>query len=321
MSPAPVRKAAQAAPAYEEINFLAMSDYSGGFNIPEGDYAVYFEACMEPQHEKSRGTPRLGVLLRCFPLKGGEEINKFLSMGTKAHNSFAPNPNTGKGFVKLPDGAGGTLSDKSNWALLLNSLYQCGMPEGIASNDLTVIDGVWGHIQNIPEPEDRKGFGGSKTGEIEEEKRTPGMVPVFGEILDGGKPWEGTGGMPDETTAAVAAKPKPPVKAGPPARAAAKVAPPLKTAAPVVEEAGEADEEAVLQAAINAITAVLVQEKNKNGCQKLILRTGTFKAAKEAGDEAMAQAVIDTYFSSDEKLNSVLNELGYAVSGTSVKPQ
>lgn len=307
MSPAPIRRAPTAAPPpVEGINFGALNAYSGGFTLPEGDYALEFEACMETLTEKqSNRQPRLGVLITAHPLDGGEAVPQFLSMGGKAHLSFAPNPDTGKGFVQIPGGAGASLNNKTNWFIFLKSLYDSGMPEGTLINDFTAIDGVWVHTQQIPEPEDRKGFGGAKTGEMEEQ-RTPGMIPVVTEIKEGGKPWEGTGGI------GVAPAP---VKAGP--KAVAK--PGAKKAAPApVVEAAEVTDETILDAAVQGITAVL--EKSPAGCTRLLLRTQTFTAVQKAAGDDMAQAVIDTFFGSDAALNGPLAQLGYTVVGSSIKP-
>lgn len=317
MSPV-VRKPA-AAPV-EGVNFGSLAQYTGGFILPEGDYALSFNVVLNQTMDKNnqpKGDPRLGVMVDAYPLAGGEAQQQFFSMGSKAAQSYAPNPDTGKGVVALPGGAGGALNNKTNWFLFLKSLYDCGLPEGIFVNDLTTIDGIHVHTQNIPEPEDRKGFG-SQTGEVAEERRN-NLIPVVTEIKEDGKPWEGTGGLPEAPAAAA------PVKAGPKAVAKPAIvkpaAKPVAKPAPVAEVVEAAGDEDVLNGAINGISAVLGEEKNANGCTKLLLRTSTFKAVNAAAGGEMAQAVIDTFFGSDEALNGVLNQLGYAVVGTNVKPQ
>lgn len=318
---APIRRPAVAAapPAVEGFNFGDMDLYAGGFTLPEGEYALEFDVRMHAG-TKADGTPagaaRLGVMLTAHPLRGGEPVNQFLSMGGSAHLSFAPNPATGKGVVVVPGGAGANPNNKTNWFLFLKSLYDCGLPKGIFTNDLTTIDGVWVRTQNMPEPEERKGFGGSKTGEVQQEERKPGLVPLVSEIIDGGKPWEGSGGF--DFTPAAAAPPavRPAARVAAPAAAAVRrpvaVAPP----APVAEVA--ADDADVFTAAINGATDVLT--KNPAGVTKLLMRTGTFKAVNEKQGAEMAQAVIDSYFGSDDLLNTVLGQLGFAVVGTSIKP-
>lgn len=323
MSPVPARRPAFVQPPapptpVEGVNFGSLDFYSGGFQLPEGDYALEFEVVMNQATDKN-GTPkgpmRLGVMLTAHSLTTiGPPQQQFISMGSKAHESFAPNPDTGKGLVAVPGGAGSTANNKTNWYFFLKSMYDTGLPEGTLTNDFTVIDGVWVHTQNVPEPEDRKGFGSAQTGEVEQERRN-GLMTVVGQILDGGKPWEGGGGIPVEGAPAVAPKAGPKAVARPAARPAVRAAAP----APVVEEAAPAGDEDVLTAAVNGATAVL--EKSPNGCTKLLMRTGTFKAVQTAAGDDMAQAVIETFFGSDAALNTVLNTLGYAVVGASVKPQ
>lgn len=318
--PLPVRPKAVAPPAAPAFSMGRLSAYSGGFDIPEGNYALSYEVAMERPHAGSKGnfTARLGVYINFYPLEGGEAQQKFVSLGTKAHLSWAPNE-TGTGIVPIPGGGGQSPSNKSNWFIHLESLYNSGMPEGVYDNDSSVLNGIWAHIQSIEEPEERKSFG-AKTGEAEaEDVRKGGKIPVVTEILEGGKPWEGTGGVPEEG-AAVAAAPAP--KAA--VKTAAKVTP-LKAkvapvAPPVVEETADAtDADAVGAAAVSGITALL--EKNLKGLPKLQLRTGVFKVLNESAGPEMATAVLDTYFASDEALNSVLGPMGYVSAGGQVKAQ
>src|SRR5437016_3811459 len=139
------------------VDFGSMGSYSGGFTLPEGDYSIEFEVAMERLNDKQQGrSPRLGVYLHATPLAGGDVFDQFLSMGGKAALSFAPDPNTGKGLVSIPGGAGGGLNNSTNWYMFLKSLYDCGLPEGIFTNDFTVLDGINVHTQNVPEPEERK---------------------------------------------------------------------------------------------------------------------------------------------------------------------
>lgn len=316
---APVRRAAVAPappPVVEGVNFGALNFYSGGFTLPKGKYAIEFDVRMHQatnQGGQALGAPRLGVMMTCHPLEGGEIHEQFMSMGSKADKSFAPNPETGKGVIAVPGGPASSMPNSTNWALWLKSMYDCGMPVGVFTNDFSTIDAIWVQTDQVPEPEDRKGFGSqAATGEASEEKRQgSGMVPIVVEILEGGKPWEGGGGIPTAAAAPVAA----PVKAGPKAAVAPKAGP-KAAPAPVVE--AEATDDDVMSAATSGITTVL--EANPNGCSKLLLRTGTFKAVTAAAGPDVAQAVIDTYFGSDEALNSVLGQLGYSIVGTSVKP-
>jgi hypothetical protein len=229
-------------------------------------------------------------------------------MGGKANLSFAPNAETGKGIVPIPGGQGGGLNNKTNWAILLQSLYDSGLPPGIFTNDLSVLDGVHVHVVQIPEPEERKGFAAASTGEAAE-VRQERKIAVVSEIKEDGKPWEGGGGIPDAT-----AKPKGKVAPKPVAgKALVKAAP--KAAAPApVEAAADDDLEAV---ALNATATVLESNPSPS---RLQLRTGAFKAAQAAGGDDAAQAVLATYFASDAALNALLSKHGYGVKGTQIVP-
>ncbi len=161
-------------------------------------------------------------------------------------------------------------------------------------------------MTNIPEPEERKGFQNkAATGEAAQEERRAGTVAVVSEILDEGKPWEGTGGIPEAA----------------PAKPAAKVNGKVQTikkpaAPPPVEEA--AGDEDIQTAAINGISTVL--EKNPNGCPKLVLRTGTFKAVKDSAGDDMANAVLEAFFGDDATLTALLGQVGYTISAGAIKP-
>lgn len=304
-----------------KVSFGDLNNYAeGGFDIPEGDYAVVHTVQMfagTKADGTKAGPERLGVMLDFYNLatdKDGNYIDlkptqKFLSMGSKADQSFAPDPETGKGIVPVAGGSGASMNNKTNWFLYLKSLYDCGLPVGVLDNDLTTIDGIHLHIQSVPEPEDRKGFG-SKTGEVEQERRV-GKVPVATEIKDDGKPWEGTGGIPE--AGAVPAV-KAPAVAAPKTKAGPKPVP-AKAAAPVAVVAAEDDDELLKATALTAMASVL--EANPKGCAKVVLRTGTFKAIK---DEAMGNRVLETFFADEATLNLLIGALGYTASGMMVKP-
>lgn len=310
---APIKKAAPS--ALVNIGDLD-TDYSAGGGLPEGDYLLTFDVQMyqaQTQAGVKRGAERLGVMLSATPVNGsGEAIDepktKFYSFGSKAHLSFSPDPNTGKGIVAIPGGAGAQPTNKSNWAYLLKSLYDSGMPKGIFTNDFTVLDGMLVHMHEVPEPEERKSFKKTAaTGEAAldgaDEQQGNGKMSIVSEIKGGVEWWEG-----DAVAAAPAA-----AKAGPKA-VAAKAAAPKAKAAP----AAAAEEVDAAEAAVNAVGSVL--EASPNGCAKLLLKTKTFTAVKGAHGDDMAQAVIDGFFGSDADLNGLLNQLGYQVTGQQIKP-
>lgn len=316
-----IAKTRQAPPAAVGVNFGDDAMYAGGFNLPEGDYAFFFEAMNHAftKGDGTRGQEKFGIMVTAYPLAGGEPVTQFYSMGTKAHLSFTADPDSGgKRIVAIPGAPAATFAQKTNWDALRRSLYDCGLPPGVFTNDLTAIDGTWVHTQNVAEPEDRKGFGAA-TGEVAQERaqQGPQMISVVTEIKDDGKPWEETGGMP-EGAGEPAPAPKPaarpafkPVAAKP--AAAAKVA--ARPAAPVAEAEEVPD---VLQMAIEGASAVL--EKNAQGTTKLMVKTQAFAFVKKTYGDPAAQAVTKL-LNTDEGYESVVSPLGYAVSGANIVPQ
>ena len=309
-----------AAPAPVGVNFGSLDMYAAGGGLPEGNYCWTELVCQMFQAVnaagQSKGASRLGVMITLQNLADLSDAGKhtqFYSMGTKAHLSFAPNAETGKGVVAVPGGPASKLNDSTNWAMLLKSLYDSGLPQSIFTNDLSVLEGIHVHMANVPEPAERAGFQ-SQTGEAAEERK-PGTIAIVNEILETGKPWEGTGGIPTEAQAAPA-KPvipsKVPIKPVLPPKPAPKPV-------PVAATTEGPTEEDMMQAAVAGVSSVL--EKNEAGCTKLLLRTGTFKAVKaQTESDDMAQAIIETFFASDDALNSVLSQVGFTVSGSQIKP-
>lgn len=307
--PAPRTRPTAVPPTADGLNFGSLDFYSGGFTLPKGRYALEFNVIMRSMTRADGsqvGKPRLGVMINAHPLDGGDPHEQFMSMGSKADISFAPNP-AGKGVVSIPGAPATTAPRNTNWNIFLKSLYDCGLPKGIFQNDISVLDGIWVQTDLIPEPEERKSYGSTETGEAQSEARAPGLIPVVSEIIDGGKPWEGGGGFSSPAPAAAPSKP------------AAKVAPgrPVAVAAPA-PASSDVDNEDVTTAAISGISAVL--EAEPNGTSKLKLRMGAFKSVTASAGAEMAQAVIDTCFTSDEVLNGLLGQLGYTVVGTMIKP-
>lgn len=308
--PAPVAQAG--------VNFGSLELYAAGGGLPEGDYVwtdltvMMYQA--QSQAGVNKGPARLGVMITLLPLndpKPESERTQFYSMGSSADKSFAPNPETGKGVVPVPGGPGTTFNNSTNWAMLLKSLYDCGLPEGIFTNDVSVLEGTHVHMTNIPEPAERAGFQNkAATGEAAMEERKAGTVAVVTEIKDDGKPWEGSGGIPEAAPAKPAV-----VKAG--ATKVQAIKKPVAALAPAATE--DAGDEDVQSAAINGMSAVL--EKYPSGCSRLIFKTQTFTAVKSAQGDDMAGAVVDSFFGDDATLNGLVNQLGYNVAGGMVKLQ
>lgn len=332
MSPVPARRApASQPPAVEGVNFGDLSFYTQGGGFPEGDYCLYFETQLfqaQTAQGVSRGPARLGVMVTAHSLTEAEEKprTQFYSMGKNADKSYAPNAETGKGLIPVPGGPSSGPNNSTNWAIFLKSLYDAGLPQGVFTNDFTAIDGIHVHMQNTPEPEDRKAMR-SATSEAQEEFKGSGMIAIVTEIKETGMPWEGTGGLEAPAPAAAA-----PVRRAPaaPAQAVGRVAvaapkavaKPLARKAPapppppveeVVEDGGV---EGVAQQAVSALL-----EANPKGMSRLALKTGAFKAISldENYGPDMATAVVDTYFVSDDALDSLIAPMGFSVQGTMVK--
>lgn len=309
-------KAAVAATA--EVNFGDMAMYTMGSSVPEGNYALEFLVQNEPDSDYNKNRQkRIGVLVTAHSISDPADIKaKFLSMGSKTHEVFAPNPDTGKGLVlRAGVQGGGTIPSSCNWGLFLKSMYDSGLPQGIFTNDLSVLDGVHAHLANIPESEERKGFKPRKaaTSEVEEEPKFEGSGTTLAvtEILEGGAPWEGGGGIPE----AAATKPVAvTVKAA--AKPNGKVAP-AKPAAKTAAPATVPSDDDVMEAAINGVTAVL--EKNPNGVGKMILKMGTFKSVTATVGDEIAQAV-QSLINNDENLGMVIEQLGYKLEGQKIVP-
>lgn len=327
MSPVPSRKPA-AAPVVEGVDFLSRNSplYTGSFVLPAGDWAVWFDLILQQPKEGGRfNNPRLGVRLSCINLdKPNPEapVEQFLSMGSKAHESFMPSED-GKSLVPIVGGPG-TLTNKSNWNLFRDSLYNAGLDDGIMTNDFSLLDGIWLTTGQEAEPEERKGFGGSETGEVAQSggNKGNGKIPVVIAIIEGGKPWEGGGGLPAEAAAPAKPAARPGVKAAAPAAKPAPAARPASTRAPVAAPAADAgDEDAVTAAAVNAVGVILADEKYTNGVPKLILKTGVFKAVEKSDGKEMAQAVTEAYFKTDEAMVGLLDQIEYQLVGTTVKPK
>ena len=321
----------QTAPA--DINIGDLSIYVGGGGFPEGDYALEFTAFT--QTEDFQGKPirphRVGVLVTAHNLNDTSEEarQQFYSLGSAVSKSWAPNPDTGKGFRQIPDApAVQTIPPSTNWGVFLKALYDCGLPQGIFANDLSVLDGVHVHMANVPEPEERKGFAQTgATSEVQGERpKGKGTIAVPTEIKEDGKPWEGSGGIPEKTDKkpaapakgkiATAAQVNKPAAGKPNGKVAPKAAPAPAQAAAAAE--GPTDDD-ILNAAIAGASAVL--EKNPNGCAKLVMRTGTFKAVTEAEGDDMANSVIETFFASDDAIDGLLGQLGYTLNGQKVVAQ
>ena len=321
MAVTPARRPAAA--AVQKIKFLDMGAYAGGnFDLPEGRYVVFFDFRFHAytKQDGSKGQENLGTMLTCYPLLAdnsvGDPIEHFLSLGRKAKDAVMPNAEDGgKSLVAIPGGTG-TLSRNTNSHLWFKSMLDAGMPEELASvEDLTQIDGVWVQTKNIMEPEERKGYGKAGTGEVEEQQRnqTPQKIPTVIEILEGGAPWDGGGGLPEDKP-----KGKAPVKAATKPAAATPARRPAP--APVVEDEPAADEDGMNEAIRDAMGAVLSLSKNTKGMTRVMLRMDAFKEIKKTAGEEGQQALAAMFEDNPDAIEGLLGELGFTITGTKVVP-
>lgn len=301
-----------AAPAVVGVNFGDLGMYSGGNFVPDGDYIMFFNVQnYQPKGKdgSTKGPSRLGVVVDFYPFENPTEEGKhpqFYSMGSKADLSFAPNPETGKGVVPIPGAPATGFNDSTNWALLLKSLYDSSLPQGVFTNDFTAIDGIWVHVTNVDEPSERAGFQ-TNTGDVANQPRKNNKIAIVTEIKDDGKPWEGGGGLPEA-----------PKAAAPTPKAAPKpVSVPKPAAAPQATGLDDADVE---NGAISALSELFTAKPK--GCPRLLARNETFKYAKKASGEDMASAIISNYFEpgKEDQLAALLGSLGFAVNGNVIEP-
>jgi hypothetical protein len=300
------------------FNFGNLSGYSAGGGLPEGDYClnnvhIKMHQSIDPQGVK-RGDARLSVMITFIPLTGdGDEVEKAYSLGSKAHLSWVPRAD-GKGIEPVVGGPGTPPNNGTNWALFVKSLLDSGMPEDVLKDDVSALSGTWVHMQNVPEPEERKGFAQAATGEAGQDTR-PKTVAIVSEIKENGKPWEGTGGVPAGNLGKGTARNVDTASLGKangsPATPKGAVAKPVTTSSP-------SEGEDPLEAAQAAITEVL--EKKPEGMNKLMLKTSTFKVVNENFGQDMAQKVTNEVFGNEKALGAVLGAIGYRLDGANVKP-
>ena len=322
MSPIARRVNAPAQTSGGTVNFGADGFFTGAIGLPEGNYACSFSWQIY-QPVKADGTPSktpafLAAIGEVTPIDQqgnalGEPTEMVLSCGRDAHESFLPSED-GKGLVGVPNGKSAGIWSLSNFAIFFDSLKQVGLPPGLISASLEPLDGVWLHLTNIPEPEQKKaaakkaraktGMSAIMSGGQQDDDRERTVI-VATEILEGGKPWEGTGGIPDGSAPKAAPK-----KAATPAA--------KKTvAAPAPAAPAATDDETVGTAALETVAQVL--GSYPQGMTKVNLRVQAFQAlTKTYGDEIAqaAQALLQT----DDMLTAVLGEVGYKIVGLMVKP-
>jgi hypothetical protein len=290
-----------------KFNLGNLEDYQQGFTVPEGDYifkdinVVMFEGFGEKKFDKATLTIMIDLVPLGDPTAEVRQVP--YGLGKSADLSWAPNPEDGKSIVPVEGGPGNKLTEGTNWIILLKSLYDAGLPAGVFTDDVTPLIGLHAHMMNVPPPAERTGFGGTSTGESAGAPKKPRDILIVSEIKDDGKPWEGTGGIPED-------KPKKGVVGKP----APKSVKPAAKKEPEPEPEG-GDDEAIMTAAVNAVAAIL--EKNPKGLPKLALKTQVFSHVKKSEGDDMAQAV-QGIMQDDDSLTAILEQFQYVVKGVQV---
>lgn len=306
---AAVARAAATAGKFVKVGRL--DTYVSGGGLPEGDYCLMFKfklhQPMDRKTNQARGEKRLGVMITAYDLNNiaAEPKEEFYSMGSKAHLSYCPDPETGMKIMAIPGAPAASFYQDTKWQMFLEELYNSTLPDGVFEDDLTAINGIHVHLHPIPEPaswsEIRKGAQVSEAAMAGQQVNSkPQMVAVPTMILDGGKPWEGTGGIPKEAKTAHGANGK--------AVAAAAAS------APKPEDGAGGDDpsdDELLDLGSQAVTAILATPGNADGMPKAKLKTDCFEWATREYEPDVVTAMMDLLFGNADNLSAVLGELGY----------
>lgn len=325
------------APAKKYFDFANVDNYTetGGFALPKGRYCMFFDFILHTPMDKQgtvKGDTKLALRASCYdPADPTIEPKEAIwGMGKKAHNMYLPDPDDPKRLVPVigQDGkeATGQLDTRTNFFIFFKSMLDCQLPVDKMYDDegfptLANIDGIWMDTEQADEPESRKEMGKVQaTGQVAPEPRKPMKITVCVNIPDEGKPWEGTGGMPE---AAAPAKPKAPVKPAPkaPAKptAPARPQPPAKRPAPPVAEPepepGDGEDQAELGTiALDIISDVLGIEGFQDKISTMKMQVEVIKAAKKKfKSDEMGTAIVAEYFSPEGggDREAILNSIGY----------
>ncbi len=292
-----------------KVSFLTAGDYSKGGGLPDGDYLWSSLDIVMFQPQKKDGTlvgpAKLAVRIQMDPPNGyqpGEEPRQPIhySMGTNAHLTYQPDPETGKSLVLVPGGPAAPLYESTNWYILFKSLLDCGMPENVGE-DVSVLEGIIVHVVSVPEPDERKGFRQS-TSEMQPEQKDR-KIPVVMEIKSA--PW-----MEEAPPAPVRTAPKPIGRVAPAPAPVAKATPKVNGKPPAPPTTDDGGNRVAL---LNAVAEFL--ETSPNGAKRAVLRLACVKLLADNPSKA---EILNQYFSDDEALGGVLGEIGYKMEGDSV---
>jgi hypothetical protein len=307
--PAPLKRAAT---VVQSVSFLRSEDFSQGGFIPNGEYLWSDLQFLMHTPTKKDGTivgkPRLVCQITLEPLAGAttEEERKKIpySLGTNAHLTYQPDPDSNGKKLKLVEGGpAAPLYEGTNFQILMKSLNDSTtLPPDLTTDDLSVLEGIVAHMTNIDEPESRKDFRSQSTGEVDTNSNRKNKILVVVEVKRAS--WMETADTPAPA----------PVKAATKPNGIAKVTPPVNKAVPAPAPAPTEGDDIVP----NKVASIL--ETNMNGMAKLGLRMAIFKSLKADGVDNPTP-LVDPYFSDDAVLNELLNGFGYKLDGPQVVVQ
>jgi hypothetical protein len=250
------------------------------------------------------GPARLSIKLDLEPPNGAqnpeEKRSQYYSLGTSAHLSFSPDPETGKRLVLVPNGPSPEYRESTNAHMLIKSLWDTGMPQDfLVDSDLTALEGIITHMRGMPEPEERKAFA-SSTSEVQM-GQPDRKIPVVMEVKVA--PWLQLRAI-IPANAAIS-------RLVPAATPAKKVnGPATPNTAPALTVA-----DMDLESLASETIAHVIEDAGGQGMKKMTLRTGCFKAL---GDHPQKRQILDTYLDNEENLAALLNTMGFAVNGRDI---
>ena len=244
---------------------LNPEDFAAGGGLID-DVDVVLVSCLFDMFDYN-GTVQPGVPSLRLELEAGmdENIIQFYSMGNA--NDWLPSDD---GSQLVAVGKAANIRLTSNGGILLKSMIDAGFPAEKLTDDITILDGMEVHMIRVPAPE-RPGLKNKK------EKKFEDTLLIVSEIKT--LPWE-------KKAAKATTKAKP---VGAPAAAKAK-----KETAKAKPEVAEEGDDAVSDAAVAAVLAILAEEGT---ITKKALPGKIFQTEKENPDRnAIVKLVFDDEF-------------------------
>jgi len=295
-------------------NLMDTSIFVSGGGVPDGDYCIFAEYAIHTPTDKAtgapKGDPKLGVMVTYYAINdlAAEPRKQHYSVGRNAHKSFMPNAD-GSGIVPIPGAPPQPFYHDTAWEVFINEAVNAGVPDKLPGPKS--LNGFWVHITQVNEPESwSKMPQTGATAEVQGKPREPVKIAVISQILPGGNPLQGGGGLEalqkgaKPVSTVVTAKD---IKAIVGATAAAT----LPADGVNLEDLAAAVEEAA--------TAALEKPENSKGMPRGKFRqeVGDFLDAQFGAD--VKDAAFTEVISNEAELNKILGKLGFVLQGLQVK--